>query len=143
MSYKKWDSSLRSLWGFKASRITNRDLSVLHKVFNSFKIDESNSSWHCEREGLQVDATVGVQRERYVFNFMKLCRPLFFVMRQRLWLLNVNRGWTPIRENWCWTESLAYYLRKVIEEGSGLSYPSAGEAIREVQDHYWSRSWFG
>jgi hypothetical protein len=107
MSYRKYDSSAQSLWGFKASRITSRDLSCLREVFRFFKIDGSNSSWHCERGGLQVEATVGTRQEAYLFNFLKLSRPRFFVMRQRLWLLNVNGAWEPIRQNWSWTENLA------------------------------------
>ncbi len=139
MPYPKYDSSLQTLWGFGASRITRGDLSAIREVFESFQINESNSSWDCDREALQVKvSSTGVKDRCYVFNFMKLCRTRLLINRQCLWLLNAQGGWEVIRYRWLqWQDDMAYTLRPIIENGSGLPYSSAGDAIFAIKDHSW------
>lgn len=139
MPHPKYNSSLQTLWGFGASRITRADLSSIREVFNSFQINESNSSWHCDREALRVEVlSTRARNQCYVFDFIKLCRRRLFISRQCLWLLGAEGGWTTIRYKWLqWQNDVAYTLRPIFENGSGLPYSSAGDAISAVKDHSW------
>ncbi len=137
MSYDKYDPTGKSLWGFKAYPITKHDLSVIGRVFASFGIDENNSIWDCDREGLRVEPR-SVRETSATFNLMKLGRPRFFLGRQGLWLLNARGGWASIRHRaFQWDDDLAYYLSAVIKDNSGLRYGSAGDAIAAEKDGMW------
>lgn len=97
MSYQKYDSSLRTLYGFGASRITRGDMSIICRVFEHYKIGESNSTWKLEREALRIEVSAAEKDNRsYVFNLLKLSRRRFLLHNQRIWLVNEDGRWGAV-----------------------------------------------
>ncbi|MGE0268628.1 MAG: hypothetical protein AB7S78_09270 [Candidatus Omnitrophota bacterium] len=132
---------------FGPAKITGSDRAAVQKIFRQLAVDRDYVNWiqepdHPESVRVRINPK-DVQFGGYIFDFMKLTRPKYFVFNQYAWLIQVidgdprpGVGWSYLPGqsplDFLWVDDCAERIKGLTESGL-LKTGSAGEAIRLIE----------